>query len=169
MPTPMVKVNAKLKEAGFSVGQNGLAWFGRRGKEVAVKRWRDDADEPGVLCRSLESERARRRATGKRPRGARTSCESAIAEAVENNATVYVVYGHRRSGKDGSIDAVWPRDEPLDLIRVKRPVYVAGAWLVGDQVAAASVKAVDAVKALAATQIPPLMATSNSPTLTVLR
>ncbi len=144
MATQMVKLNAKLKEAQFSVGQNGLDWFGRRGKEIAVKRWRDDRDEPGVLCRSLDSERARQ-GTAK-PRGQRTRCESAIAEAVKNNAAVYVAYSYRRSGKNGSQESVWPRDEPLDLVRVE-PVYVAGAWLVGDQAAAPDVKAGDTVKA----------------------
>lgn len=145
MSTSMVKLNEKLKEAHFTVEQGGRAWFGRRGKEIAVKRWRDDPEEPDVLCRSLESERARRRASGKSPRGLRTGCERAIAEAVAHGAPVYVVYAYRTQEKDGSTAALWPRDEPLKLVHVEHPVHVDGAWLVGNRTSAV-MNATDAVQ-----------------------
>lgn len=129
----MVKLNRKLKEEGFIIEQGGRDWFGRRGDAIGVKRWRDDQEESAVLCRSLAAERAKRAAVGKTARGLRTRCEEAIAEAVRRRAPVFVVFAYRGSSSDGSQEAVWPENEALDLVRVANPVYVDGAWLIGEE------------------------------------
>lgn len=131
---PMVKLNRKLEEEGFLVEQGGRDWFGRRSDAIVVKRWKDEQDEPGVLCRSLASERAKRAAVGKTARGLRTRCERAIAGAVDRGSPVFVVFAFRGSSSHGSQEAVWPEREALDLVRVENPVYVEGAWLIGDEV-----------------------------------
>ena len=64
---------------------------------------------------------------------------NAIAETLANQAPLFVVFAYRKPTKSGGQEAVWPQDEPLVLVRVDRPVYVDGAWLISDSSAALTV------------------------------